>query len=112
MKILQTIQMKYAMVGMAPSNQSDQNVPLSNRVLQGFSLIGCSIVLQVVYSFRVANGFMEYMECACSVSAGIIMFVSLAAIAFQRSTLAANHVTVQTYIDTSEMSPNLISLRV
>lgn len=88
MKIFQTVRRQYAIVGICrPSNQSTQECPFNNRILFGFLLFGCLILLQFVYILHVANGFMEFMVSACSTSASITMFVCFAAVVYRKSTL-------------------------
>lgn len=90
MKIFQTVQKQYAIVGIessSPSNQWIQKCPFNERILFGFLLFGCLILLQFVYLLHVASSFMEFMVAACSTSASITMFTCFAAIVYRKSTL-------------------------
>lgn len=98
MKIFQTLRKQLAIVGISPSNQS-----FNERVFFGFSLFGCSVSSQFVYIY-VANSLMDSMECICSLSAGIIIFVCFVAVIFRKSTLFESVDNFEKLIDTSTIS--------
>lgn len=102
MKIFQTVRKQYVIVGINLSNQWTQKYPFSKRVLFGFLLFGYLILSQFVYSFHVADGFMEYVECVSSTSAGILVFVCFAAIDFRKTTLFEIIDNIEKLVDTSE----------
>lgn len=102
MKVFRTIQTELTILGISPSNQLAQQFPFSKRVLLGFQLFAWLMASQFVYIFHVANGFMEYMECVCSMSAGIIVLVDLAAIVFRTTLLFESIDKIEQLIDTSK----------
>lgn len=83
MKIFQTVQRHYAILGISSSNQLNELC----KIVLFFFTFGCSIVLQFLYIFRVANGFMDYVEGICMTSSSIITFVSFSAIVFKKPVL-------------------------
>lgn len=99
MKIFQTVQKYYAILGISPSNSK---YPISERVFFGFLLFGCSATSQFVYIFHVANGLIEYMECVGSICGGIIIFVCFLAIVLRKTTLFKSIDSIEKLIDTSE----------
>lgn len=96
--------MHYATLGICPSNQPTQTYPFSLllRVIFGFLLFGYLIVSQCVYTFYVANGFIEYVECICTTFSSIIVFVFFAAIVFRKTELFEIIENIESLIDTSE----------
>lgn len=102
MKIFRTIQKQYAVLGISASEQLIQKYAVSGKELVGFLLFGCLIISQLIYIFRVANGFMEYIVCICSVSGGIIVFVCFAAIVFEKVTVFACIDSIEKLIDISK----------
>lgn len=102
MKILQTIQKRFATLGIHPSSQSTHKLPFSDRVLLGSSIFGYLIASQFVYLLRVASIFMEYMECISSTFSSTIMFVCFAAMVFRRTTLFKSIADIEKFIATSE----------
>lgn len=107
MKILQTVRNNYAILGISPLNQSNQRDSFSKKVFFGFCLFICLMVLQFVYVFYFANGFMEYMDCFCSISAGISIYTCYGAIVFRKTTLFDGIGIMEKLIDSSkaEQSP-------
>lgn len=85
MKIFRRVRKRYAILGISCS--SNQATSHSGRVLFGFFLYGCLILSHLVYLFRVATGFMDGLECICSLSATSIMFLCFAAIVARKTTL-------------------------
>lgn len=104
MKLFQTVQKHYAALGISPSNRLAPKNPISGGVFFGFLLFGCSAVSQFVYIFRVANGLIEYMECAGSISGGIIIFVCFLPVVLRKATLFKSIDSMEKLIDTSEPS--------
>lgn len=105
MKILQAIQKNYAILGIRSSNQSNQKYPFNiKRVFFGFSLSGSVIASQLVYTYYVANGLMEYMECICSISAAIIIFLCFVAIVVGRTTLFESIDNIENFIEKSKLA--------
>lgn len=104
MRVFETLQKQYMILGItSSSDQSTQKFPFNGRVLAGCSLIVCVAILQFVYIFYVANGFMEYVHSIGSASGTCILFVSFAAIAFQQTALFKTIGGFETLIDTSEL---------
>lgn len=101
-KILELVQRHYAILGITPSNQSPQKYSFNRRVFFGFLLFGCVIVLHMMYIFRVANGFMDYIVCICSLSGNTITFICFAAVVFKSNLLFEMIGNMETLIDTSE----------
>lgn len=102
MKIFIFLQRQYAIVGISPTNQFLQKYPFNKKIVLGFLIYGCVIVSQCVYICHVANGFMEYLECACAISTTVIMFVCFVATVFRKITLFKTIDNIEKLIDTSE----------
>lgn len=102
MKVFQTIQKQYAILGINSSNQFTLQLPISKRVFFGFSSFFYGIGSQFVYIYFVANGFMEYMDCICSISAAVIMCVCMAAVVFRKAILFECIDDIEKLINTSE----------
>lgn len=102
MKIFKIIQKHYAVLGIGPPNQLAQKNAFNVRILIGFSLFGYLIASQLVYIFRVANGFIDYIVCICSTSAGIIVFIGFLSIVFQKSTLFKSIKNMEKLINSSK----------
>lgn len=100
MKILRIIRKEYAILGVGPSNQS--TCSFSNRVVVGFLLFAWLLSSQTVYVFYVANGFIEYIECMSSQSAGIIIFIAFAVINLRKITVFEGIDGIERLIATSE----------
>lgn len=103
MKIFRIIQKQYAIVGIGPYEQFTQKCPVNGREFLGFLLFGCLILTQLVYIYRVASSFMEYIVCICSVSGGIIVFVCFAAIVFGKISLFECIGWIENLIEISKM---------
>lgn len=103
MKILKTVQKKYAYLGISSSHQSAQRHRFSKRVLSGFLFFGWSVVSRFVYIFYVASVFMGYMESICTTTANIIIFICFAAIAFERTLLFENIDKLEKLITASKL---------
>lgn len=107
MKILKTVQEHYVTLDIqSSSNQSIENKPFRVRIGFGFLLFEYLLISQLVYLYYVANDFMEYMDCISSISAGMILFVSLAAIVFRKTTLFESIDMIEKLIDTSKTALN------
>lgn len=87
MKVFTNTQRYFAAVGICSSNEPTRELALNNRILFGFSLFGLTIACQFMFILYVADDFMEYMDCGCSLSATITMFVCFAADVTKRATL-------------------------
>lgn len=104
MKIFIKVQQYYEILGISSSsNRSTLKCLLNNRVFFGLSLFGCSIVSHFLYTFRVANNFVEYMLGICSLSGSFILFVCFVAVAFQRTTLFECIDKIEKDMDASKM---------
>lgn len=103
MKIFQTIQRQYAILGItSTSNESIGKYSFNRRMLLGFILFACTTASQLMYICCVANDFMEYIECVGVISGSIIVFVCFAAIAFKRILLFDNIDKMEKHIDSSK----------
>lgn len=102
MRFFQTIRKQYAIMGISSSNQWTPELPFSERVLLGFLLFGCAIISHLVYTFHVADGFIEYVECICTTSASIIVFICFVAIVLRKTKLFETIDNIKKLIDTSE----------
>lgn len=102
MKVFQTVRRQYAALGIRPNIQLNQRDSSRKRVLFGFLLIGCLLTSQSLYTFLVADGFMELVESVCSTSGTIIVFICFAAIVFKKNLLFANIDNIEQLIDGSE----------
>lgn len=105
-KIFQTIQRQYEILGISSTNQSNQKYSAEKRVFHGFLLFGCLLASQFVYIFHVASGFMEYVNCTCSIFATSIMFVCFAAIVCRKTTFFESIDNIEKFIKTSESTLN------
>lgn len=99
MKVFQTLQKQYEILGLSSSNQSTS---FSKRVFFVFSLYAYLLASQFVYIYHVASGFMGYMECICATLSSIIMFVCFAAVAFRRSIFFNTIDNIENLIETSK----------
>lgn len=102
MKILELVQQHYAILGVSASNQWTQKYPLNERVLFGLLLLGCSFVSHLLYIFRVASDFMDYMVGICSFSGCTIIVVAFVDIALKKNFLFESIGNVEKLIETSE----------
>lgn len=102
MKILGCVQKRYKTLGISPSTHSSQKCSFNIRIIFGFFLFAYLIVAQFVYILHVAHGFMQYMGCICSASAGIIVFVCFAAVVFRKTTVFECMDQMNKLIHTSE----------
>lgn len=98
MNIFEVVQRYYATLGITSSNQLTNN----GKIFAGFLVFGWCIALHAMYMFRVANDFIEYVECSCSLSANIIIFVSFLAVIFRRTSLFQIINNIRKLIDTSK----------
>lgn len=62
MKLFQTIQNKFAILGIS-SHQSTQEQPFNQRIILVYLIYGCSCILSNVYLFRKAQTVEEYTNC-------------------------------------------------
>lgn len=106
MKIFQTIQTQYSILGVCPPNQSTQKFSVIWRYLVGFSLFVYLILSQFLYMVHVASGFMEYVQLICAISGTLLLFFGLAAIGFRKSTLFEIIDRIEKLIATSETTIN------
>lgn len=102
-KIFRTVREHYAIVGISPTIVNlSRRLPFNERVLLGFLSFVCTTVSQFVYLLHIASNFMEYMECACSLSGTIIIFVCFMAIVCRKTTLFESLDDIEKLIDSSE----------
>lgn len=107
MKVFQTVQKRYATVGIRPSNHSiTQNPLFRRRALGGCLFFLCYYISQFVYILHVANDFMQYIECVCELYASAIVFVWFMTIALKRDLLFQYIDYIEKSIDTSMMTLN------
>lgn len=103
MKIFRTVQRQYAILGITSHElTSFESFNQISLVAVGISLFGWIIFSQFMYIFYVATDFIEYMECSCSISAGIIVFICFAAIVLKRSLLFETIDNLEKLIQISE----------
>lgn len=98
MKILQTAQKYYEMLGINATNR----LAFSRRELFGFLVFGYNIVSQLVYICSVASGFAEYVDCVSSICCGIIMLICFAATVFRKTTIFDSIGNIERIIHISE----------
>lgn len=98
MKVFQTVQDQFAILGIGPLNH-----PLNGKILVDFLLFGCIFASHTVYTYRVADSFMEYMTCIFSISNTFAMFVAFAAVVYRKTTLFKSLDDMGKLIDTSKM---------
>lgn len=102
MKIFRTLQRHYTILGICPSDQPIQNHPPNKRVLFGFLIMSCSIILHFMNIFCVANDFMEYMEGISATSSCSIDYVCFAVIVLRKTIVFEGINKIEKLIDTSE----------
>lgn len=102
MNIFEVFQRHYASLGISPSDRSTHEWPFNERVLFGLSFFACSILLQLVHVFYVANGFIDHMVSICTASASAAIFVSFAGIVFKQSKLFECIDSIEELIKASE----------
>lgn len=106
MKVFQTVRRNYSILGISPTNQSDRSkCPINSRIFLISFSFGCSVISQMWF-IHLANSFAECMECIGSLSAGIIVFVSFAAIVFRKTELFECFDRVEELIRSSERISN------
>lgn len=99
-KIFQTLRRHYAILGISSSNQSAQKCLVNKRILIFFLLFGCSVVSQLVY-IRLANSFLDSMDCICSLYGGGIICVCFTAIVCRKNKLFETIEDIEKLIDSS-----------
>lgn len=87
MKVFRMVKKQYAFVGITSTNQSARKSQLNTRILAGFLLFSCLVQSQFMYIFRVADGFLDYMDVICSTFSTFILFICFAAIVCNRTKL-------------------------
>lgn len=102
MKVFQTIQKQFAILGISSPRPPIQKYPFNERIYFGFLLFGCSTVSKFVYIFHVASGFIEYVECVSVISGSIIIIVCFGAIVFRKSTIFESVDLMEKLLDASE----------
>lgn len=102
MKIFQIVRKQYAIVGLC----SPSDHPHNGKILVGFLLFACNLASHMVYIYRVADGFMEYMTCICSISATFTMFVCYAAFVYRKAKLFNCADELGELVETSKMVKN------
>lgn len=106
----ETIQRQYALLGISSSpHQSNQKLSFNKKVTFGFLLFGYTFSSQFVYIFLVSNGFIEHLQCICSILAGFLVFTCFLSVVFRKTTIFEIIDNIKTIIDTSE-SPILNSV--
>lgn len=107
MKIFQTIQMRYATLGIRPTNPSDRTYPFDLRIFLGFLPLGYTCVSQIVIIFHVANGFTEYIENICTLFTYIRALVFFVPILCKRTKLFEIIENMEKFIDASKKILNI-----
>lgn len=102
MKFFITFQEKFGILGLRPSNESTQNCLSNRRLLFGFTLSSCSVVLHFMSIFYVATDFLEYMEGVCTTSASMLVFVFFVAIVSRRASVFKSIDDIGKLIDSSK----------
>lgn len=108
MKALTITQKHYAILGINSSNESTEKLTFNNRILFGFFLFGFTAACQFMFILFVANGFMEYMDCVCSLSATVLIFVCFAANVFRKATLFECIHNIEKLINASKTASKLL----
>lgn len=103
MKIFQILEKHYAFVGISSSKQSPQKYPINGKNLACFLLLGYTISFQFVYTFQVANGFMEYIDCISAISSNIILCICLVTMFSEKTLLFESVEQIEKLIDISEL---------
>lgn len=99
MEIFQRAREQYGILGICSSNQT-----FNKRIVLCCILIGCcSIVSLIVDIAYVANSFMQYLDCICTLSATIIIIIGYVSMVFRRTTLFDGIDKIEKLIDTSEI---------
>lgn len=95
MKLFQTIQEHYAILGIG------REIVLK-RVFFGFLIFGCATTSQVMYILRTANDFVAYIEGVCWISGSFIVCVCFLTILFKRALLLESFHNFKKFLDLSE----------
>lgn len=104
MKTFKIVRQQYAILGLgSPSNQPTQNHRLNGKILISFLLFGCNFSSETVYTFRVADGFMECTMLVSSISGVFTMFVGFAAVVYRKAKLYECFGDIEKLIDASKM---------
>ena len=101
MKILQTVQANYAILGISPEH-SIRPISLNKKVLMAFLISCISITSCIVYFVHVANNFREYIQCITTISAIVIFTICFGAVAFQMTELFDNIDCMENVIEIRE----------
>ena len=102
MKIFQTIQKQYVILGIGSSNHPTQKYPFNRRIVFGVFIFGILFTFQSMYIIREASGFMEYVECICTASGNIIIFICILAMILGKTKLYESIENIEKLIDTSQ----------
>lgn len=102
MKIFEIVQKQYAVLGISSSQQSTETYPISKKVFLGLLLFGYTTVSEFVYTFYMSRDFMEYVECICSLSGNIIIFICFAAVVIRERAIFEMIGNIEKFIDTSK----------
>lgn len=102
MKVFQKLSRQYAILGIR-SNATNPKHAFNERIHAGFFLFGCIIVTKFIYIFRVANAYMEYMECVSTTSGSIIV-----AVIYTHTVIISDEIfevfgKIEQFIETSEI---------
>lgn len=108
MKIFKLVQSHYTLLGINSMHQSAQKYPFNGKILIGFLLLGCSVALHFAYIFYVAEGFMDYMVCICSLCASFQITVCFAAFVFKWPLAFETIGNMEKFINSSELILKLI----
>lgn len=110
MKIFHTIQAQYAILGISPPNQSNENCSFNGRIFFGFSVFGCLLLSQFIYLFSFTNDFMSYMNCISSILGSILIFVCFARVVFRATALFKTIDNAEKLIETSQSMSQIETL--
>lgn len=81
MKIFQTVQANYKLLGISPT-QSSHHFPYNPKIFLSFVNFGLSMASYIMYLIQVAENFKEYIECVTTLSALFIIVVCYGAVVF------------------------------
>lgn len=102
MRIFETLQEKYTVLGVSPSQHSTQGHALNAKTLFGFLLFGSSLISILLFISYVANNFMEYVQSICVFCGTIVLFVCFASIVFEMDIFCGIIVDIEKLIDSSK----------
>ena len=87
MKIFQTIQRNYAILGISPEQLTHPKFLFNGKMLMCFLFSIFYMLSSFAYIFYVATTFEQYIECITTAFGGIIISICIGAVVFKMNKL-------------------------